>query len=263
VGLAALIEDGGSRIEDRGSRIEGSTETANERTTHLDNSIPHTFAGAVFPCASDSTSGDVPVREPDAADFGADLRGGGDGAAGAGDVVAGVNLSGGGLHIEGANQLPQPIALDAENEPFDELPQEPESIAPAFAPTFDNWSELWRLEPNGNDADGRPKFRWRLRFAPSKPSRPCGLAPEVASEIVASGPGRGNHAEIRADSERLKHTALHLESELRAGKKRRSPAKKRKRQRKDSDRNSGRNSVPKVRRVVDGDLPDVRGKFVN
>jgi hypothetical protein len=91
---SAVVSEAGAgkgQIEDRGLRIEGSTETANERTTHFDNSIPHTFAGAVLPGASDSTPRDVPAREPDAADFGDDLRGGGDGTAGAGDVVERVN----------------------------------------------------------------------------------------------------------------------------------------------------------------------------
>jgi hypothetical protein len=77
---------------------------------------------------------------------------------GIGDDGAGLGVAvDGGLRI--ADELPQPIALDAESEPFDELPPEQDSIAPAIAPSYDNWSELWRLERNGYDTNGERNFR--------------------------------------------------------------------------------------------------------
>ncbi|UOF76931.1 hypothetical protein [Bacteriophage sp.] len=155
------------------------------------------------------------------------------------------------------------IALNDDWGAFDELPQDDNSIAPTIALAYDNWSELWRLERNGYDTNGQARFRWRLRFADTKPSRDCGLPEHVAGQIIEGGRGKGNHAQSRADSERLKYTAEYLEGELRRGKKRGTATKKRKRERQNSGRNQGRLSMPKVSRLVDRKLSDVRGGFVN
>jgi hypothetical protein len=146
---------------------------------------------------------------------------------------------------------------------FDELPHDENPIAPQTSGAIDNWSELWRLERNGVDRKGQPRFRWRLRFADSKPSDECTLPSDIAGQIAEQGRGKGNHAISRAERTRLKPIAEYLESQLCAGKKRRAASEKRGSKRQDRSRNSRRNHLPQMRRLVDHQLPNVREEYIN